>query len=314
MTLRQADPARDFERIAGLLSLVSTEPVTADGLREDEARTMPGKHWQRWVAEAPDGQIVGTSMLIRYPSQPAGMMNLELVVDPTRRRQGIGTALFHAAMAYGRKHGATRVLAEVRDDSADSLRFAEKRRFVTSHHVFDSALDLATFDETPFAGVVEQLEAEGIEFITLADTGKTDEALRQLYALNRMAVLDEPGSTGGFPTYENWLRIVIDAGWYSAENQFIAVLNGRFVGLAGVYAEPGAPESMFNGLTGVERDERGRGIATALKLLTIRRAKALGAARVTTNNDERNGPMLAINRRFGYVAMAGHYVVEWRTD
>jgi RimJ/RimL family protein N-acetyltransferase len=312
MTLRTANPERDFARIAELLSLISTEPVTVDGLLEDEARTMPGKHWRRWVWDD-TGRIDGYAMVIKYPSQPADLFNLELVVDPAKRRQGTGTALLDAAFAYAREHQMGRLRTEVRDDSAESLRFAEKHGFAVSHHVFDSTLDVANFDEAPFSGVIEQVEASGIRFFTLADTGRSDDALRQLYELNRGAVLDEPGSTGGFPTYENWLRIVINAGWYRAENQFIAADGERFVGLAGVYAEPGMPETMFNGLTGVHRDTRRRGIALALKLLTIRRAKALGARVITTNNDERNAAMLAINRRLGYIASSGHYVVEYRS-
>ncbi|MBK8138167.1 MAG: hypothetical protein IPK52_20530 [Chloroflexi bacterium] len=56
MNLRQAVPEQDFERIAELLSLINTEPVSVDGLLEDEARTMPGKqHWRRWVTEARTG-------------------------------------------------------------------------------------------------------------------------------------------------------------------------------------------------------------------------------------------------------------------
>jgi RimJ/RimL family protein N-acetyltransferase len=185
---------------------------------------------------------------------------------------------------------------------------------VVSHHVFDSELKLAAFDETPFAGVIERLEAEGIRFITLAEAGTTEEAERGVYEANRAAVLDEPGSVGTFPTYENWRRIILESGWYRRESQFIAIEGRKYIGLAGVYNEVETPETMFNGLTGVDRDYRGRKIALALKLLTIRYAREHGAKVVTTNNDARNAPMLAINRKLGYQPLPGHYVVVKNMD
>ncbi len=314
MNLRRAVPEQDFERIAELLSLINTEPVSVDGLLEDEARTMPGKHWRRWVTEGADGRVNGYAMVIRYPSQPAGQLNLELVTDPAHRRQGIGSLLLEAALAYATEHGCTVMPVEIRDDSPESLSFAQKRGFALSHHVFDSTLDLDTFDATAFADTLARVEAGGIRFFTLADTGKTEAALRRLYDLNRQAVLDEPGSTGGFPIYENWLRIVINAGWYRAESQFIAADGETYVGLAGVYNEPGMPEAMFNGLTGVHSAYRRRGIALALKLLTIQYARAHGARTISTNNDERNAAMLAINRMLGYVPSAGHWVAQRRAE
>ncbi len=45
---------------------------------------------------------------------------------------------------------------------------------------------------------------------------------------------------------------------------------------------------------------RERGLATLAKLAQLRWAAANGIDRVVTDNDERNAPMLAINRRLGY--------------
>jgi hypothetical protein len=45
---------------------------------------------------------------------------------------------------------------------------------------------------------------------------------------------------------------------------------------------------------------RRRGLATLAKLAQLRWAAANGIDRVVTDSDERNAPMLAINRRLGY--------------
>ena len=50
-----------------------------------------------------------------------------------------------------------------------------------------------------------------------------------------------------------------------------------------------------------------RKIALALKLLSIRAALRWGADYIRTNNDSQNAPMLAINRKLGYVPQPGGY-------
>ena len=45
---------------------------------------------------------------------------------------------------------------------------------------------------------------------------------------------------------------------------------------------------------------RRRGLATLAKLAQLRWAAANGFEQVVTDNDERNAPMLAVNRRLGY--------------
>ena len=61
-----------------------------------------------------------------------------------------------------------------------------------------------------------------------------------------------------------------------------------------------------DGLTFAQR----RGIATALKLLTVQFAQKQGAYVIRTNNDATNAPMLAINRKLGYKPEPGHYALR----
>ncbi len=61
-----------------------------------------------------------------------------------------------------------------------------------------------------------------------------------------------------------------------------------------------APRVMYNMMTGVLTAYRGQEIAQALKRLAIDYAHRAGAVTIRTNNDFRNAPMLAINRKLGY--------------
>ena len=86
----------------------------------------------------------------------------------------------------------------------------------------------------------------------------------------------------------------------------LAADGDNIIGLAAVGAMS-SDLDMGNMITGVDRAYRGRKIAQALKLLTIRFARSYGAKTIRTNNDSENAPMLAINRKLGYQPHPGIY-------
>lgn len=69
---------------------------------------------------------------------------------------------------------------------------------------------------------------------------------------------------------------------------------------------------MYNMITGVDRAHRGRGVALALKLLSIEYARRCGADYIRTHNDAENAPILAINRKLGYQPQPGLYLCALR--
>jgi GNAT superfamily N-acetyltransferase len=61
------------------------------------------------------------------------------------------------------------------------------------------------------------------------------------------------------------------------------------------------PKDLYQGLTGVRREYRGKGVAMALKLKTIEYAQRHGYAVIKTWNESNNVGMLAINEKLGFV-------------
>ncbi|MBC8170449.1 MAG: GNAT family N-acetyltransferase, partial [Anaerolineae bacterium] len=262
LTVRLADPALDYPGIAELLSQKSNEPITVAELRDEDIPRVAGKILKRWVAMDTENQLSGYGMVVKYPSEPADLFHLVNLVNPARCGQGIDSQLLAVLLNFIREHPAAgRVMTEIRADDKAALGFANKHGFTVDHHVFDSRLEVATFDEQRFTGVLERVQQTGIQFTTLAELGNTEAAQRQVYELNRMAVFDEPASTGTFLTYENWRRLILEADWYRPVSQFLALAGEKFVGLAGIYNDPGQTD-MFAAFAGVEREYRGQGIAT----------------------------------------------------
>lgn len=306
VTLRPTRFPDDLERTVAIYNDWSLEPMTVERAQEWEAGLAAESRRYRFVAESSAGVVVGYVEATHKPWAEPGYFEMELVVDAQWRRRGVGKTLWQATLAWLRAESATRVEVELRDNAPASIGFAEARGFMRQRHRFESTLDLASLDEQPFVGALEQAQVAGYRFFSLADVGDTEEARRRDYAINRRASLDIPGAARTFMPFEEWQRVVCGASWYRPDGQIIAAHGDEWIGLAalGYFT---ATNSMYNMVTGVDRAHRGHGVAQALKLLAIRCARRYGAVYIRTHNDSENAPILAINRKLGYQPQPGLY-------
>lgn len=304
ITIRPANPDTDYDRIADLLNLIEAQPVTAGAIHGWDKRE--GFTLRREVAVTDQDDVIGYGVTVHAPWAAARRFAINVIVDPAWRCRGVGAALYDRALAFARDNGANYLDAEVRDDDPAVLRFAQQRGFRVDHHMFESRIDLRSFDETPFVSTLDAVLASGIRIYSLADVGDTLEERRKLWAVNYATSLTDPASNGTFPGFEDMMDIWNNAEWFTPAGQFLAVQGDEPVGMAAVGYFRQA-NSFYNMMTGVLLEHRGRKIAQALKLVTIRFARGQGADYIATNNASNNAPMLAINRKFGYVPLPGLY-------
>ena len=290
----------DLPRMAELLGQNMNEPFSVDTLREMR-ETFPADGFLTELVDEVDGTIRCFGTAFRWPQEPSGRLKMRVHTDVTHRRQGLGRAMFEALPT----HEATDLRTEVRDDDEESLAFATRRGFRRKEHIFESSLELDGLNLAPFWEAVERAEAKGIQFFAFADTPMGDDDLWRLYDVNMATALDIPGSDPEVPPFEAWRDMVKGGTWFEPAGQFVAAAGDEWVGIGAV--GPFAPGRYYNLMTGVRREWRGCGIASALKLLGIRYAQLQGGSSIRTNNHSENGPMLTINRRLGYVPDPGWY-------
>ncbi|HYF78810.1 MAG TPA: GNAT family N-acetyltransferase [Symbiobacteriaceae bacterium] len=307
-TLRPLEVPADFPRQSAIWTAVSAEPVTVEELVEMEENDR-SEYLYRLVAVDEAGFVAGFGRAFRTPEAPAGLFSVKAWIDPEYRGLGLGRQLCDVLEAYALEHGATDFESFVKDNEPRSLAFARQRGFEIERHVFESTLVPSAFDETPYAGVVEAVEASGIRFFTVAEQpGEASE--RGLYDLYRRTAFDIPGfHLTAYPPYEDWHKWVFGQSDSRPELMIIATDGDRFVGCS-VMVEIPVSRTLYTDYTGVDKEYRGRGIALALKLLAIRAAQRWGAPLMRTNNDSQNAPMLAVNRKLGYVPQPGSYKVK----
>ncbi|MFZ5825490.1 MAG: GNAT family N-acetyltransferase [Bacillota bacterium] len=303
-TIRPCE-THDYEAIARIHNAIQPEPTTALQLqRSDETlRSQPGTSLARLVVEDQGGQVVAYGFAERVTWQPPGQWFVKAMVAPGARRRGIGKALYQQARQIAVEGGATMLETWVRGEDHESRAWAERQGFVLDRERTESVLDLTNFDLSRFAGAVERVEESGLRLAV--HTEVDDALLRQIWELDVTTMPDvpivEPDETP--PTFEEYERY-----WRNevSERVVAGCFDGdRLVSVSILHLPLVAGAGAYTGFTGTYREYRGRGVALAVKLLTIREAIARSVARMRTNNDPDNPPMLAVNEKLGYQLIPG---------
>lgn len=304
--IRPVQVPDDFGRMADLFNTVNPEPVTTDKLQDWEAKWPEEGIRERTVALDDNGRVIAYADSERVPWANAGKFGCWVIVDPDYQHQGIGGELAKHVEGWALARGATLLETMIRDHLPKALEFAQRRGYEIDRHIFESTLDMATFDESRFAGVVEATEATGIRFFTMADEpGEATE--RKLYELNKRTAFDIPGwDQEKYPPFEQWHKWALEGPDLRPDCIIMAAAGDRVVGVTDMkpVKETGA---MWTHYTGVDPEFRGRNIALALKLLAVETSRRYGAPYMRTNNDSKNVPMLTVNRKMGYVPCPGEY-------
>jgi len=311
MNIRPIQSEADYPGIVAVINAFESVPITVTQFSGWLLNNPPERIHYRRVAVNPANHITGYSVTVHETFAPAGHFYVWVGVAPQWHNQGIGSLLYDDAAAFLRDHAATRLKTEVRDDSPPALRFAEQRGFTIQHHLFESVLDLTTFDAAPYHALQTSLAAAGIRLCSVADFHDTPAARHKLYEVNRITSLDEPDADGTFMPFDEFEKWVCGSEWYRPEGQLIALDGDCWVGLAAVRLIPDQQEA-YNLMTGVLRSHRGRQIAQGLKLAAIRYAQQHECRTIRTNNDSLNAPMLAINQKLGYQPQPGKFILVSR--
>jgi GNAT superfamily N-acetyltransferase len=285
---------------------INPEPTSVAELMERDVKFPIDGLRERVVALGDQEQVIGFGMCQREPWMNSGKFGQFVIVDQAVARTGVGRKLMTHLDGWAKSQGATLLQTFVRDNLPGSLAFALAHGFKIDRHVFESTLDLAAFDDARFAGHVGQVTATGIQFVTMADR-PGDVTERDCYETVRLSVMDIPGNDEEqFAPFETWRKWAMEGETVRLDCIIMAVDGDHIVGVTAMKPVP-ETGAMYTHYTGVHRAYRGRKLSLALKLMAVAAAKRYGAPYMPTNNDSLNLPMLATNRKLGYVPCPGEY-------
>ncbi len=294
----------DSSGVISLLNLYDEYGIAGNAHQDSESKWQPDFPRMRLVAVDEEG-VCGYAKAGRRNSDLPGRFGVTVFVHPRAAGHGVGRELLERAEGFAHDLGAKFLVSAVRDTSHRGLAFGERAGYRSVQHLFESVLNLATFEPSPYQERRAKLERGGYRFFSLAEVGDNEENRRRLHKLDSFTDEDTPGIENWGPrTFEQYCLDEFDSRGYTPDGVQIASLGSDWVGMNSIR------ESLTRGrfevdYTGVHKEHWGRGIAQVLKAIGIDFALRAGGHEMSTFNDDRNGPMIAINRKLGFVPKPG---------
>lgn len=266
-------------------------------LHHDQAFQKTDSTFRRAVAES-DGEVVATGTIRSIWAGPPqdGRVWVLLHSRDDHRGRGADSEVLHSLLDAA-PTGTLEVLTCIREDFLDAAGFLYPHGF---HEVFRSwgaHLDPRTFEPAPFEALAARLERTGIRIVRYPELTDADQRDARLLGLQREI---ERNATA-FPPIVPHRHDDITSTDTILGATFVAIApDGAYVGLTSLLRGNDASSLAF-GFTGVRRDHRRRGIATALKA----RAVAAAATRGCTDLNAGGGgtldaPIVRANRTIGF--------------
>jgi mycothiol synthase len=302
-TIRPIIVPQDYADIAAVLFADWSGADTAEELAYADANRDPRYHHATFVAEMPgeiEPLIVGVAFVGHDTlAHRAGKFQLNLRVYPDWQGHGIGKALYQAVLDHLVPLAPWELQTKVWHAHPRALRFLTERGFAEVWRRLDLELDVTKFDFSPYAGLEEKLQAQGIVVKTYTDLADDPDRLVKLYELDWALWQSIPyGEPVAKRSLTQFTTDEVNHPTFLPDACFIAVQGNDFIGYLKLIEGDG---DFSTDMTGVHASYRGLGVATLLKLYSIRYALAHGNRALSTQNDAVNQAMLRLNKKLGFV-------------
>ena len=225
--------------------------VTAEGMRHI-LTTIPDHADQAWLAFEESGEILGWATASRawYVEAP-DTGGMDVSVEPSRRGEGIGTALAEAADEHLARLGITTTRCSSLDEPA-ARRLAARRGFRELGASAVSGVDPRTVVPLPIP--------VGVELRAFSEIDDPE----PIYQLDMEVSKDIPNEEFDSISFQEWIETFWRSPLLDDDASLAAYVDGELAGVTMIRIDRPSGRSQ-NNLAGVRRTFRGRGLAVLLK-------------------------------------------------
>ncbi|WP_020523201.1 GNAT family N-acetyltransferase [Catelliglobosispora koreensis] len=278
LTIRQAVSDADYSAYREVR--IALEPgqriPTIEDLRSFER---PGRHT---VLAEVDGQVVGCGIADR--SDSVGRAHVQPRIAPQFQRRGYGTELLYKLCELAEPLGFP--TAGALADDPGSVAFGLRHGFTEVDRQVEQVRPIE--DELPVSA------PDGVEIVSIAQ--RPELWLPAYDAVGAPGFADMAASREVKISREQWEKYEMN----EPAATFLALRGESIIGVASLLTDEDNPARAEHGLTAVVREERGRGIASALKRQCLHWAASNGISEVYTWTQQYNEDMRRLNERLGF--------------
>ncbi len=274
----------------------------------NEARYMR----RHYVAEHSEtGQLLGYGSIEQTIYRPR--YRLILVIEPRWLRNGVGELLLERLMQDLRDVDAVTVTFRDYESSNEIQDFLKQQGFGEIMRVNDLRLDLKDVDASSWSTAVDHVKDQGICISTLSQERKlVPQYVEKLYALTSTLRLEDPAEGSFAPPkyYEREARLWLEQPYVLPDGYFIAKDGDEYVGLAELSLLDALPHGASFSFSGVRREYRRRGIATALKVCAIEWAREQNFRTIRAFNHPAHSLVSTLNKKLGFEQKFSYVTLE----
>jgi len=319
MRTERFDPASDTEAVRACHEIYLAA-AHADGMRRPAMSPRTFRVWLRygwtedpseaWLARDDDGEVRGWYLLTLPERENRHLADVNLVVAPSRRRAGLGTALLGHAADRARQVDRTLLTGHSEEDSAGA---AFARSLGAAHRLTPifSVLRLGSIPPVHLADLRRKADAAARGYSLVSWEGATAEhRLADVAALLGVEA-DAPRAAGEEPQGWDVARVRVadqrlaDQGWRFYSLAARAERGGGLVAITQLGVDPLDPGWGIQLLTAVTGPHRGHRLGLLVKVAML---ELLGAhepylTQIVTRTAEGNEHMDAINTELGFTIL-----------
>ncbi len=283
-------------------SIYSDTPTTVDIWKNNDQIRPENLCYHFFVAEGADGQIVGMAQCAKTNAE-SGTFSLGLIGRDESWHNGVMGELLTWVKQAAPQVQVNGLVQKIQESDEPKLSFLKSQGFQQIMRYPLSALDVNGFDPDRFTDKLKLVEQSGIRVSQLPAGWENDPHWQKLvHDVDWKLMLDVPHHEPRIKdSLEQFIKNELLHPNGMPDSYFLAWDGEKPVGLTCFIKRGGRTQTVSTALTGVLRSHRRMGVATALKVHSIRYARSIGCHTILTKNAETN-PMYQINVSLGFEA------------